>query len=98
MAVKRGSLGEAMKPAGSGGALGAFASRKATEPASDPTQSGGDAAEPPEGKRKGLTLRLNKAAWRQLNELALDDERHAHDLLIDALNEYFRKRDKPPLA
>jgi hypothetical protein len=48
--------------------------------------------------RKGLTLRLNRAAWRQLRQLALDDERSAHDLLIDALNDYFTKREKPPIA
>jgi hypothetical protein len=48
--------------------------------------------------RKGLTLRLNRAAWRQLRQLALDDERSAHDLLIDALNDYFEKHKKPPIA
>jgi hypothetical protein len=30
--------------------------------------------------------------------LAFDDERAAHDLLIEALNDYFRKREKPPIA
>jgi hypothetical protein len=49
-------------------------------------------------RRKGLTLRLNPAAWRQLRQLAFDDERSAHDLLIEALNDYFTKRDKPPIA
>jgi hypothetical protein len=48
--------------------------------------------------RKGLTLRLNRAAWRQLRQLALDDERRAHELLIEALNDYFTKREKPPIA
>jgi antitoxin-like ribbon-helix-helix protein len=48
--------------------------------------------------RKGLTLRLNPAAWRQLRQLAFDDERPAHELLIEALNDYFEKRGKPPLA
>jgi antitoxin-like ribbon-helix-helix protein len=48
--------------------------------------------------RKGLTLRLNQAAWRQLRQLAFDDERPAHELLIEALNDFFRKRKKPPLA
>jgi hypothetical protein len=108
MAAKRGSLGDAMKPAGAGsGALGAFASRKAGagSEATAPDVGGGPAAageaEEPGGggdKRKGLTLRLNKAAWRQLNILALEDERHAHELLIDAVNDYFTKRRKPPLA
>ena len=48
--------------------------------------------------RKGLTLRLNRASWRQLRQLALDDERRAHELLIEALNDYFTKREKPPIA
>lgn len=48
--------------------------------------------------RKGLTLRLNPAAWRQLRQLALDDERSAHDLLIEALNDLFEKRGKQRLA
>lgn len=49
-------------------------------------------------QRKGLTLRLNRAAWRQLRQLAFDDERAAHDLLVEALNDYFRKRGKDPVA
>jgi len=49
-------------------------------------------------QRKGLTLRLNRAAWRQLRQLAFDDERSAHDLLIEALNDYFEKREKPRIA
>ena len=48
--------------------------------------------------RKGLTLRLDPAAWRQLRQLALDDDRKAHDLLIEALNDYFEKRGKQRLA
>lgn len=48
--------------------------------------------------RKGLTLRLNPAAWRQLRQLALDDERSAHDLLVEALNDLFEKRGKQRLA
>ena len=49
-------------------------------------------------RRKGLTLRLNPAAWRQLRQLALDDEVPAHELLIEALNDFFEKRDKQRLA
>jgi hypothetical protein len=30
--------------------------------------------------------------------LAFDDERSAHDLLIEALNDYFEKRGKPRIA
>jgi hypothetical protein len=48
--------------------------------------------DPSAEKRKGLTLRLNRAAWRQLRQLAFDDERPAHELIIEALNDYFEKR------
>ena len=50
------------------------------------------------GPAKAMTLRLNKDAWRQLRLLAFDDGRTAHALLIDAMNDYFQKRGKPPLA
>ena len=35
--------------------------------------------------RKAISLRLNSAAWRQLKLLAVDEEKPAHDLLIEAL-------------
>ncbi len=47
---------------------------------------------------KAMTLRLNLDAWRALRYLAFDDGRPAHDLMVDALNDYFKKRGKPPLA
>jgi hypothetical protein len=64
----------------------------------DRMQSDQVEAEPGSEKRKGLTLRLNHAAWRQLRQLALDEERSAHELLIDALNDYFEKSGKPRSA
>ncbi len=48
--------------------------------------------------RRGQTLRLTPAAWRQLKQLALDRETRAHDLLLEAVNELFRKYGKPPIA
>ena len=48
--------------------------------------------------RKGMTLRLSPEAWRQLKTVALDEGRTAHDVLIDAVNDYFRKVGKSPLA
>lgn len=50
------------------------------------------------GRRIGLTVRLSPAAWKQLKTLALDEERHAHELLIDALNNLFTEKGKPPIA
>jgi len=49
-------------------------------------------------ERKGQTLRLTPAAWRQLKQLALDRETRAHDLLLEAVNDLFRKHGKPPIA
>lgn len=48
--------------------------------------------------RRGQTLRLTPAAWRQLKQLALDRETRAHDLLLEAVNELFRKYGRPPIA
>lgn len=54
--------------------------------------------------RTGQTLRLHKDAWRQLKLLALEQEQtrdsrvHQHDLLIEAVNDLFRKYGKPPIA
>ncbi len=47
---------------------------------------------------KGQTLRLNRAAWRQLKALALEREQPAHALLVEAVNDLFRKYDKAPIA
>ena len=51
-----------------------------------------------DGQRKALTLRLKLAAWRQLRQLAVDKDSSAHELLIEALNDYFKKEGKPPAA
>ena len=47
---------------------------------------------------KGQTLRLNVEAWRQLRYLATDEDRTAHDLLIEAVNDLFKKYGKTPIA
>ena len=47
---------------------------------------------------KGIKLRLNLAAWRQIKIIALDQGRHANDCLIEALNDYFTKHNQPPCA
>lgn len=51
-----------------------------------------------DGQRKALTLRLKLAAWRQLRQLAVDKDSSVHELLIEALNDYFKKEGKPPTA
>lgn len=47
---------------------------------------------------RGQTLRLNLDAWRQLKTLAVMQDRKAHDLLIEAVNDLFKKYGKPPIA
>jgi hypothetical protein len=80
-----------------------FTARKS--PAGDPPSSPPEPAPPaavPErlkaAERRAQTLRLTPAAWRQLKQLALDHGKPAHDLLVEAVNDLFRKNDKPPIA
>ena len=47
---------------------------------------------------RGQTLRLNEDAWAQLKHLAIDQRRPAHALLVEAVNELFKKYGKPPIA
>ena len=54
--------------------------------------------EPEEPVTKGMTLRLNLDAWKQLKSLAIDQGRTSHALLIDALNAYFKDNGKKPVA
>jgi hypothetical protein len=56
---------------------------------------------PPEDaddKRRGQTLRLTPAAWRQLKLLALERGIASHALLIEAVNDLFQKHGRPPIA
>jgi hypothetical protein len=58
------------------------------------------AAPPPKADeaRRGQTLRLRMSAHRQLNVMAAEQGRPAHDLLIEAVNLLFTRYDKPPIA
>ena len=49
-------------------------------------------------KRRGQTLRLTPDAWRQLKLMTIEQERTAHDLLLEAVRDLFQKYDKPPLS
>jgi hypothetical protein len=49
-------------------------------------------------QRRGQTLRLPVAAWRQLKYLSIDRGKPAHDLLVEAVNDLFVKYGKPPIA
>jgi hypothetical protein len=50
------------------------------------------------GERRGMTLRLRPEAWKQLKFAAIEQGVPAHDLLTEALNDWFAKRGKPPIA
>jgi hypothetical protein len=47
---------------------------------------------------KGQTLRLNVEAWKQLKILAVERAAPAHVLLVEAVNDLFRKYGKTPVA
>lgn len=48
--------------------------------------------------RKGQTVRLSPAAWAQLKILAVNEEKAAHDLIIEAINMMFISRNLSPIA
>jgi len=50
------------------------------------------------GPRRGMTLRLRPDAWKQLKIAAVEQGVSAHDLLTQALNDWFTRHDKPPIA
>jgi hypothetical protein len=63
--------------------------------------SAGEDEQPPlqrEASIKGQTLRLNMEAWRQLKILAVERALPAHALLVEAVNDLFRKHGKTPVA
>lgn len=66
--------------------------------AASDNQAGKEATTSATDKRKGQTLRLTRDAWKQLKLLAIERDRTAHDLLIEAVNDLFRKHGKPPIA
>lgn len=63
-----------------------------------PTASTSASLETDTTKRKGQTLRLEEGAWKQLKHLATDLGNPVHDLLIEAVNDLFKKYGKPPIA
>jgi hypothetical protein len=56
------------------------------------------AGTPAKEKPRGQTLRLAPEAWRQLKMLAVERTTPSHKLLIEAINDLFRKHGKPPIA
>ncbi len=83
--------------------LAGFAAKKdpptaaaAAEPTSTDMTHAADPAGP--DRRRGQTLRLSTEAWRQLKRLAVEEDKPAHDLLVQAVNALFVKHGLPPIA
>jgi hypothetical protein len=69
-------------------------------PAPPPARAPGTIGRPrklPEGY-KSLSLRVNAEARKALRQMALDRDCSIHDLLVDALNQYFEAQGLPPMA
>lgn len=81
--------------AGKRGSLTDFASVK---PSAPQTEKPVVASSSSKDQRKGQTLRLSSEAWKQLKLIALEREITAHALLIEAVNDLFRKHGKKPIA
>jgi len=52
----------------------------------------------PNGIRKQTIFRLNETAVKQLDYMALDLDTSRQALLTEALNDFFKKHGKPPIA
>ena len=48
--------------------------------------------------RTGITTFLAEEPHRQLRQLALDERRSGQALIVEALNDLFRKYNRPPIA
>jgi predicted HicB family RNase H-like nuclease len=55
-------------------------------------------AAPAGGSVRTLTLRLPPVVHDQLREMAFTARKSQHALLMEALNDFFAKHGKPPLA
>jgi len=78
------------------GSLGDLVLRK--DEAAQPERVQDDQLPASQRRRKGQTIRLDIGAWKQLKIMAVEHETTCHDLLLEALNDLFRKYGKPPVA
>jgi hypothetical protein len=63
------------------------------------------AVEPVAGKRKtqpdgrkGILVRAQPEAWRELKRVAIDNDMTLQDVMIEAINDVLKKYGKPPIA
>lgn len=47
---------------------------------------------------KGITIRMSKEVWKELKMLSIEEDKTAQKLLIEAINELFKKYGRPPIA
>ena len=80
----------------------AFAGERQREPttATPPPEPAARAGATPPSRqgRKAMTLYLDPAAHKQLKLLAIDRDQPAHALLLEAVDDLFRKHGKAPIA
>jgi hypothetical protein len=80
-------------------------------PASEPTAPAPAASEPVEAAparrttvapsrqgKKGVTFYLTTPGWKELRNLAMDEERSTADLMVEATNLLFEKYGRPRIA
>lgn len=80
------------------GSLAGFSSKKTSAPAQTQPQEQKPQPQEEGNNRKGQTLRLSPEAWKQLKFMAFDSGHTAHTLLVEAVNDLFKKYGKPPIA
>ena len=51
-----------------------------------------------EAKQQVISMRLRQDAWKQVKIAAVERGTTAHSLMIEALNDWFTKHGKPPIA
>lgn len=73
-------------------------------PASEPESTSNtdspeaSAKKPKKPQPKGYVVRLPVTAWKQLKFLAIEQECTMHKLMLEAVNDLFKKYGKPPVA
>jgi hypothetical protein len=76
------------------GSLADFASMKPDETPEVTTPPKAVKGDP----HKGLTLRLPLAVWQQLKILSVEQQTTMHALLLQAVNDLFKKHGKKPIG
>ena len=76
----------------------AFSPLAAETPAAAEVQEERYRRPPSRRGRKGVVVHLDPAGLRELRQMALDMDRSAQSLCVEALNDLFRKHGRAPIA